>query len=137
MLLSNHHTNHVRKIFLLFALCCIGAGICIEAYANQKRPKNISVHLEKKMTAKGPRSASQPIEAVFSADGNAITLHSPENCDRAFATISGSGNCITDMVNFTDRTAMLDVSDLDCGGYLLTVEYENGTIYTGQIEFIE
>ena len=70
-----------------------------------------------------------PINAVLSPDGNTITLHSPENCDRAFVTISGNGTYLTEMVNFTDQTATLDVSDLDCGVYLITVEYENGTIY--------
>lgn len=118
-------------------LCCIGAGICFEAYANRKRPKITSVYLEKKMTVKGPRSVMPPINAVLSPDGNTITLYSPENCDRAFVTISGNGTYLTEMVIFTDQTATLDVSDLDCGVYLITVEYENGTIYTGQIEFTE
>lgn len=80
----------------------------------------------------------QPIVATFTPDGNAVTLNSPENCDRAFITISGSeGEYLTDLVNFTDKTATLDVSELDCGVYLITVEYENGAIYTGQFEFIE
>ena len=84
------------------------------------------------------RAASlPPINAVLSSDGNTITLHSPENCDRAFVTISGNGTYLTEMVNFTDQTATLDVSDLDCGVYLITVEYENGTIYTGHIEFLK
>ena len=65
-----------------------------------------------------------PINAVLSPDGNTITLYSPENCDRAFVTISGNGTYLTEMVNFTDQTATLDVSDLDCGVYLITVEYE-------------
>lgn len=78
-----------------------------------------------------------PINAVFSPDGNTITLYSPENCDRAFVTISGNGNCLTEMVNFADQTATLDVSELGNGIYQITVEFENGTIYTGQIEFTE
>ena len=101
----------MKKLLLLLVLCCIGAGICFEAYANRKRPKITSVYLEKKMAVKGPRSVMPPINAVLSSDGNTITLHSPENCDRAFVTISGV--------------------------YLITVEYENGTIYTGHIEFLE
>lgn len=124
----------MKKLLLLLVLCCIGAGICFEAYANRKRPKTTSVYLEKKMTVKGPRSVMPPINAVLSPDGNTITLYSPENCDRAFVTISGNGTYLTEMVNFTDQTATLDVSDLDCGVYLITVEYENGTIYTGQID---
>ena len=116
----------MKKLLLLLVLCCIGAGICFEAYANRKRPKTTSVYLEKKMTVKGPRSVMPPINAVLSPDGN-----------RAFVTISGNGTYLTEMVNFTDQTATLDVSDLDCGVYLITVEYENGTIYTGQIEFTE
>ena len=80
------------------------------------------------MTVKGPRSVMPPINAVLSSDGNTITLH---------VTISGNGTYLTEMVNFTDQTATLDVSDLDCGVYLITVEYENGTIYTGHIEFLE
>ena len=79
-------------------LCCIGAGICFEAYANRKRPKTTSVYLEKKMTVKGPRSVMPPINAVLSPDGNTITLYSPENCDRAFVTISGNGTYLTEMV---------------------------------------
>ena len=56
---------------------------------------------------------------------------------RAFTEWKGNYAYLTEMVNFTDQTATLDVSDLDCGVYLITVEYENGTIYTGQIEFTE
>ena len=89
------------------------------------------------MTVKGPRSAILPINAILSPDGNTVTLHSSENCDQAFVTISGNGTSLTDMVNFTDQTATLDVSDLDCGVFLITVEYENGAIYTGQFEFTE
>ena len=127
----------MKKFLILLVLCCIGAGICFEAYANRKRPKITSVYLEKKMTVKGPRSAILPINAILSPDGNTITLHSSENCDQAFVTISGNGTSLTDMVNFTDQTATLDVSDLDCGVFLITVEYENGAIYTGQFEFTE
>ena len=89
------------------------------------------------MTVKGPCSVMPPINAVLSPDGNTITLYSPENCDRAFVTISGNGTYLTEMVNFGDQIATLDVSDLDCGVYLITVEYENGTIYTGHIEFLK
>ena len=39
----------MKKLLLLLVLCCIGAGICFEAYANRKRPKTTSVYLEKKM----------------------------------------------------------------------------------------
>lgn len=128
----------MKKLLLLLVLCCIGIGICFEAYANRKRPKTTSVYLEKKMTVKGPRSVMPPINVVLSPDGCTITLHSPENCDRAFITICGNnGEYLTDLVNFTNQSATLDVSDLDCGVYLITVEYENGTIYTGQIEFTE
>ncbi|MCB6685262.1 MULTISPECIES: hypothetical protein, partial [Alistipes] len=88
----------MKKLLLLLVLCCIGAGICFEAYANRKRPKTTSVYLEKKMTVKGPRSVMPPINAVLSSDGNTITLHSPENCDRAFVTISGNGTYLTEMV---------------------------------------
>ena len=104
----------MKKLLLLLVLCCIGAGICFEAYANRKRPKTTSVYLEKKMTVKGPRSVMPPINAVLSSDGNTITLHSPENCDRAFVTISGNGTYLTEMVNFTDQTATLDeTSEID------------------------
>lgn len=126
----------MKKLLLLLVLCCIGAGICFEAYANRKRPKTKSVYLEKKMTVKGPRSILSPINAVLSPDGNTITLYSPENCDRAFVTISGNGTYLTEMVNFTDQTAMLDVSDLGSGIYQITVEFENGANYVGQFEFI-
>lgn len=127
----------MKKFLILLVLCCIGTGTCIEAYAKRKRPKITSVYLEKKMTVKGPRSAILPINAILSPDGNTITLHSSENCDQAFVTISGNGTSLTDMANFTDQTATLDVSDLDCGVFLITVEYENGAIYTGQFEFTE
>ena len=127
----------MKKFLSLHVRGCIGTGTCIEAYAKRKRPKITSVYLERKMTVKGPRSAILPINAVLSPDGNTITLHSSENCDQAFITISGNGICLTDMVNFTDQTATLDVSDLDCGVFLITVEYENGAIYTGQFEFTE
>ena len=126
----------MKKLLLLLVLCCIGAGICFEAYANRKRPKITSVYLEKKMTVKGPRSVMPPINAVLSPDGNTITLHSPENCDRAFVTISGNGTYLTELVNFTDQSAMLDVSDLGSGIYQITVEFENGANYVGQFEFI-
>jgi hypothetical protein len=125
------------KFLIVLVLCCFGVGTCIETYAKQKRPRITSVYLEKKMTVKGPRSVILPVHAVLSPDGNTITLHSSENCDQAFVTISGNGICLTDMVNFTDQTATLDVSDLDCGVFLITVEYENGAIYTGQFEFTE
>ena len=127
----------MKKFLILLVLCCIGTGTCIEAYAKRKRPKITSVYLEKKMTVKGPRSAILPINAILSPDGTPITPHSSENCDQAFVTISGNGTSLTDMVNFTDQTATLDVSDLDCGVFLITVEYENGAIYTGQFEFTE
>ncbi len=78
-----------------------------------------------------------PINAVLSPDGNTITLHSLEDCDRAFVTISGNGTYLTEMVNFTDQTVTLDVSELDSGIYQVTVEYENEAIYTGQFEFTE
>lgn len=55
------------------------------------------------MTVKGPRSVMPPINAVLSPDGNTITLYSPENCDRAFVTISGNGTYLTEMVNFGDQ----------------------------------
>ena len=126
----------MKKLLLLLVLCCIGAGICFEAYANRKRPKTTSVYLEKKMTVKGPRSVMPPINAVLSPDGNTITLYSPENCDRAFVTISGNGTYLTELVNFTDQSAMLDVSDLGSGIYQITVEFENGANYVGQFEFI-
>lgn len=126
----------MKKLLLLLVLCCIGAGICFEAYANRKRPKITSVYLEKKMTVKGPRSVMPPINAVLSPDGNTITLYSPENCDRAFVTISGNGTYLTELVNFTDQSAMLDVSDLGSGIYQITVEFENGANYVGQFEFI-
>ena len=126
----------MKKLLLLLVLCCIGAGICFEAYANRKRPKITSVYLEKKMTVKGPRSVMPPINAVLSPDGNTITLYSPENCDRAFVTISGNGTYLTEMVIFTDQTATLDVSDLGSGIYQITVEFENGANYVGQFEFI-
>ena len=127
----------MKKILLLLMLCCFGAGICLEANA-RKRPVIHSCFFEKKRAIKNPRSIVQPIVATFTPDGNAVTLNSPENCDRAFITISGSkGEYLTDLVNFTDKTATLDVSKLDCGVYLITVEYENGAIYTGQFEFIE
>jgi len=77
-----------------------------------------------------------PINAVLSPDGNTITLYSPENCDRAFVTISGNGTYLTELVNFTDQSAMLDVSDLGSGIYQITVEFENGANYVGQFEFI-
>lgn len=127
----------MKKFLLLLVLCCIGAGICIETYANRKQPKIRSVYLEKKMTVKGPRSVMPPINAVLSPDGNTITLHSPEDCDQAFITVSGSGTCLTDMMNFINQVATLDVSELDSDIYQVTVEYENGAIYTGQFEFIE
>ena len=126
----------MKKLLLLLVLCCIGAGICFEAYANRKRPKITSVYLEKKMAVKGPRSVMPPINAVLSPDGNTITLYSPENCDRAFVTISGNGTYLTELVNFTDQSAMLDVSDLGSGIYQITVEFENGANYVGQFEFI-
>lgn len=126
----------MKKLLLLLVLCCIGAGICFEAYANRKRPKTTSVYLEKKMAVKGPRSVMPPINAVLSSDGNTITLYSPENCDRAFVTISGNGTYLTELVNFTDQSAMLDVSDLGSGIYQITVEFENGANYVGQFEFI-
>ena len=126
----------MKKLLLLLVLCCIGAGICFEAYANRKRPKITSVYLEKKMTVKGPRSVMPPINAVLSPDGNTITLYSPENCDRAFVTISGNGTYLTELVNFTDQSARLDVADLGSGIYQITVEFENGANYVGQFEFI-
>ena len=127
----------MKKLLLLLVLCCIGAGICFEAYANRKRPKITSVYLEKKMAVKGPRSVMPPINAVLSPDGNTITLYSPENCDRAFGTIAGGGTGGAGGGGGAGRAATLDVSDLDCGVYLITVEYENGTIYTGHIEFLK
>lgn len=127
----------MKKLLLLIVLCSIGTGICLEANAKRKRPKIISVYLEKKMTVKGPRSIIPPINVALSPDGNTITLHSPENCSQAFIMISSSGTYLTDMVNLTNQTATLDVSELDSGVYQITVEYENGAIYTGQFEFIE
>lgn len=88
------------------------------------------------MTVKGPRSVILPVHAVLSPDGNTITLHSSENCDQAFVTISGNGTCLTDLVNFTNQSATLDVSDLGSGIYQITVEFENGANYVGQFEFI-
>ena len=126
----------MKKFLILLVLCCIGTGTCIEAYAKRKRPKITSVYLEKKMTVKGPRSAILPINAILSPDGNTITLHSSENCDQAFVTISGNGTCLTDLVNFTNQSATLDVSDLGSGIYQITVEFENGANYVGQFEFI-
>lgn len=126
----------MKKLLILLVLCCFGAGTCIEVYAKQKRPKITSVYLEKKMTVKGPRSVILPVHAVLSPDGNTITLHSSENCDQAFVTISGNGTCLTDLVNFTNQSATLDVSDLGSGIYQITVEFENGANYVGQFEFI-
>lgn len=102
--------------------------------AKRKHPKNTSVYLEKKMTVKGPRGMRPFINAVFSPDGNSIALFSAEDCDQAFVRISGNGTHLTDMVNFADRTAVLDVSELDCGLHLISVEYENGATYTGEFE---
>lgn len=127
----------MKKLLLLIVLCCIGAGICLEANAKRKQPKIHSCFFEKRRTVKNPRSIVQPIFAVLTPDGNTITLNSPENCDQAFVTISGNGTYLTDMVNFINQTAMLDVSELDSGVYQITVEYENGAIYTGQFEFTE
>lgn len=126
----------MKKLLILLVLCCFGAGTCIEVYAKQKRPKITSVYLEKKMTVKGPRSVILPVHAVLSPDGNTITLHSSENCDQAFVTISGNGTCLTDLVNFTNQSATLNVSDLGSGIYQITVEFENGANYVGQFEFI-
>ena len=129
----------MKKFLLLLVLCCFGAGICLDANAKRKpkQPKFISVYLEKKRTDKGARSMAQPINAMFAPDGNSVTLNSLENFDRAFITISGIGTHLIDMVNFTNQTTTLDVSDLDGGVYLITVEYENGDIYVGQFEFTE
>ena len=80
------------------------------------------------MTVKGPRSAILPINAILSPDGNTITLHSSENCDQAFVTISGNGTSLTDMVNFTDQTATLDVSDLDCSVFIFDGNQENTAV---------
>lgn len=118
-------------------LCCFGAGICLEANA-RKRPVIHSCFFEKKRAIKNPRSIVQPIVATFTPDGNSVTLNSPEDCDRAFITISGSnGEYLTDLVNFTNQSATLDVSDLGSGIYQITVEFENGANYVGQFEFTE
>lgn len=118
-------------------LCCFSAGICLEANA-RKRPVIHSCFFEKKRAIKNPRSIVQPIVATFTPDGNSVTLNSPEDCDRAFITISGSnGEYLTDLVNFTNQSATLDVSDLGSGIYQITVEFENGANYVGQFEFTE
>lgn len=127
----------MRKFLVLLLLCSFGAGTCIEAYAKRKRPKITSVYLEKKMTVKGPRSVILPIHAVLSPDGNTITLHSSENCDQAFITICGNNSeYLSDLMNFTNQSATLDVSNLGSGIYQITVEFENGANYVGQFEFI-
>lgn len=127
----------MRKLLLLIVLCCIGSGICLEANAKRKRPKIHTYFFEKRREVKNPRSIVQPIFAELTPDGNAITLNSPEDCDRAFVTISGNGEYLTDMMNFANKTATLDVTDLGCGVYQIIVEFENGAIYNGQFEFVE
>ena len=42
-------------------------------------------------------------------DGNTITLYF-RTCDWAFVTIPGNGTYLTEMVNFGDQIATLDVS---------------------------
>lgn len=104
----------------------------------RKRPVIHSCFFEKKREKKNLRSIVQPIVATFTPDGNAVTLNSPEDCDRAYITISGSnGEYLTDLVNFTNQSATLDVSDLGSGIYQITVEFENGANYVGQFEFTE
>lgn len=89
------------------------------------------------MTVKGPRSVMPPI------NGGAFS-----GWQHHYAPLSGElrpgirydlrqWNLSYGNGEFHRPNATLDVSDLDCGVYLITVEYENGTIYTGQIEFTE
>lgn len=128
----------MRKLLLLIVLCCIGSGICLEANAKRKKPIITSVYLEKKREKKNLRSIVQPIFAELTPDGNAIMLNSTEECDRAFITVLGrNGENLTNRAIFANGTATLNVSDLGCGVYQITVEFENGAIYNGQVEFVE
>ncbi len=127
----------MNKFILLITLCSFGTGAWLEGNAQSKQPKIHSVYLEKKRTDKGVRSIKLPLNVEFTADGNNMTLYSPENCDMAYITISGeNGDYLTDMVVFTNKAATLDVSDLGVSSYQITVEFESGAIYDGGFEFL-
>lgn len=128
----------MKKLFLFLLLSCFGACICINVCAKgRKRPGVYEIEIVKVKTPKSVRSIIPPIVGTIDPSGNSIVLSSFEDSDAAYITISGCGESLADMVNFTDRTAALDVSELGAGVYTLTVEFENGAIYVGKFEFIE
>lgn len=127
----------MSKKMLLLLLCL---GICFSVGASAKGKKKgiqvTSIYLDKVKKHKVCRSLVLPIVGTIDPSGNSLTLSSPEDSDRAYITISGNGEYLTDLVNFTDRTATVDVSELGAGVYTITVEYEDNTKYIGQFQFV-
>lgn len=124
-------------VFLLMLSLC--AGISYDVFADdapKKLPSYTTLVIKRRPTVTPTRSIAAPIIGVFDAAGDSLTLESPENDGEAFVTISGSGYYYTDAVSFIDGFATLDVSELGIGSYDITIEFENGAVYTGSFEFI-
>lgn len=97
----------------------------------------MSVYLDKVKKHKPTRSIGPQIIGTLDPNGDRLILSTYENSDAAYITISGNGEYLTEMVNFMNGAASIDVSVLGAGVYTITVEFENGAKYTGHFEFIE
>lgn len=126
----------LKKILLFFVMACFCSGTINFVMAESKKPRNTTVYLEKKHTNKGSRSGELSVIAIFSADGNSVSLNISEDCECAYVTISGGSAYFTDMINVNNGFATLDISYLEVGLYYINIELENGSIYSGEIEFL-
>lgn len=128
----------MKKLVFLILLCSFAVGLGLRANPKkEKHPPLVTVFLQKKKTSKGIRSIVRPLIATIDPTCTRMELNSPDESGMALVTVIGNnGQSLTDMIDFSNLTAMLDVSELDCGAYTITVEFENGAIYIGLFEFI-
>ena len=89
----------------------------------------VTVYLERKRTSKGIRSIVHPLIGTIDLTCTRMELNSPEESGMTFVTVIGNnGQSLTDIIEFSDLKSVLDISELDLGGYTISVEFENGAI---------
>lgn len=133
-----NNLNYEENFNFLMMLFCFGTALCLDANAKgRKQATTTTVYVEKKKGIKPARSLQTPILGILTPDGNRLVLNSPEDCDAAYVVISGgNGEFLGDLVNFDNHTVEIDTSELGVGNYGISVEFENGAIYTGAFQFI-